>query len=62
MPVISSGALRRFLGQCHQQHVLEVILAIAFKTLSNYTNHVAETPLDAPFAKNAWARPAGQSA
>ncbi|MGH9341577.1 MAG: carboxymuconolactone decarboxylase family protein [Acidobacteriota bacterium] len=39
--------------------VLEVILAVAMKTLSNYTNHLAETPLDAPFEGAAWsARPA----
>jgi uncharacterized peroxidase-related enzyme len=30
-------------------HVLGVILGVAIKTISNYTNHVAETPLDAPF-------------
>ena len=24
------------------------------KTLSNYTNHVAETPLDEPFKPMAW--------
>lgn len=33
---------------------LEVVLGVAMKTLSNYTNHLAETPLDATFAKNAW--------
>jgi uncharacterized peroxidase-related enzyme len=37
-----------------QQQVLEVILGTAFKVLSNYTNHVASTPLDAAFAANAW--------
>jgi len=30
--------------------VLEVILGVAFKTISNYTNHVAAVPLDAPSA------------
>ncbi len=42
--------------------VLEVILGTAFKVLSNYTNHVARTPLDKAFAKNEWsaeAQPAG---
>ncbi len=34
--------------------VLEVILGISFKTLSNYVNHVAETPLDDAFATQAW--------
>ena len=34
--------------------ILEVILGVTFKTLSNYTNHIAETPLDAAFAPNTW--------
>jgi len=38
--------------------VLEVITGVAFKTISNYTNHVAETPLDAVFATMAWEKPA----
>ena len=33
-----------------QQHYLEIILAVAMKTLSNYVNHAAETPLDEAFA------------
>jgi len=35
-------------------NLLEVILAVGMKTLSNYTNHVAETPLDAAFEQTAW--------
>ena len=38
--------------------VLEVILGVGLKTLSNYTNHLVDTPLDAAFEKNAW-EPAG---
>ncbi len=34
--------------------ILEVILGVSFKTLSNYTNHVADTPLDAAFEARAW--------
>lgn len=34
--------------------VLEVILGTCMKVLSNYTNHIAETPLDDAFAGNAW--------
>ncbi|MGB6229292.1 MAG: carboxymuconolactone decarboxylase family protein [Litorimonas sp.] len=37
-----------------RQQVLEVVLGTAFKVLSNYTNHVANTPLDAAFQPNAW--------
>ena len=33
---------------------LEVILGIGMKTLSNYTNHLAETPLDEPFEGRKW--------
>jgi len=35
--------------------VLDVIFGVSFKTLSNYVNHVAETPLDDAFATQAWA-------
>ena len=32
------------------QQVLEVLLAVTMKTLSNYANHMAQTPIDAQFA------------
>jgi AhpD family alkylhydroperoxidase len=38
--------------------VLEVVLGVGVKTLSNYTNHLADTPLDSAFAKAAWAKAA----
>ncbi|MCH7522456.1 MAG: carboxymuconolactone decarboxylase family protein, partial [Chloroflexi bacterium] len=34
--------------------VLEVILAAAFKLISNYTNHVADIPLDEAFQAYRW--------
>ena len=37
-----------------QRQILEVILGVAMKTISNYTNHIAETELDAAFADFAW--------
>ncbi|MBH0112595.1 carboxymuconolactone decarboxylase family protein [Novosphingobium sp. YJ-S2-02] len=37
-----------------RQAVLEVILGTALKVMSNYTNHVAATPLDAAFSSAAW--------
>ena len=40
------------------RHVLEIILILAQKVMSNYTNHVAETPVDKPFAKFAWEKKA----
>jgi uncharacterized peroxidase-related enzyme len=36
------------------RHALEIVLAIAVKTLSNYTNHVFHTQVDAAFAGYAW--------
>ncbi|MEM1201735.1 MAG: carboxymuconolactone decarboxylase family protein [Acidobacteriota bacterium] len=39
-----------------RQQLLEVVLGVGLKTLSNYTNHLADTPLDAAFAANAWQR------
>jgi len=31
-----------------------VVLGVGVKTLSNYTNHIAGTPLDAGFSNAAW--------
>ena len=46
----SSEAVQAFLSAGFtEQQMLEIVLAIAVKTLSNYTNHLFDTPLDAPF-------------
>jgi uncharacterized peroxidase-related enzyme len=37
--------------------LLEVIVAVAYKVMSNYINHVAETPLDPAFQPYAWTPP-----
>ena len=37
-----------------ERQVLEVILGLSQKVISNYTNHIANTPVDAPFQKFAW--------
>ena len=37
--------------------LLDVVLGVAFKTLSNYTNHIVGTPLDEAFAAEAWRAP-----
>ena len=39
--------------------VLEVVLGVTMKTLSNYTNHVIDTPLDTAFQVEAWKAPTG---
>lgn len=40
-----------------ERHILEVILAIAVKTLSNYANHISQTPVDEMFAGRRWEDP-----
>ncbi len=37
-----------------RQTVLEVILGTSLKVMSNYTNHIAKTPVDGAFQANAW--------
>lgn len=37
-------------------NALEVVLGVGQKTLSNYTNHIAATPLDQAFAGAAWSK------
>ena len=44
-----------------KQNLLDIVLGVSHKVLSNYTNHLAETPLDAPFAQYAWT-PKGEKA
>ncbi len=38
------------------QHLLEILLGYSQKILSNYTNHLANTPVDEPFQKFAWSK------
>ena len=37
-----------------KQHVLDLITILAQKTISNYVNHIAETPVDRGFQPFAW--------
>jgi len=37
-----------------ERQVLEIILGLSQKVISNYTNHIANTPVDAAFEKFAW--------
>lgn len=39
-----------------EQQVLEIILGLSQKVISNYTNHIANTPVDAAFSKFSWAK------
>lgn len=38
-----------------QRHALEVVTVAALKTLSNFSNHLADTPIDEAFSAYAWA-------
>jgi len=37
-----------------EQQVLEIILGLSQKVISNYTNHIAGTAVDAPFKQFSW--------
>jgi len=37
-----------------EQQVLDIIFGLSQKVISNYTNRIANTPVDAPFQKFAW--------
>lgn len=37
-----------------QRQLLEIVLGLSQKVISNYVNHLAHTPIDAPFQKFAW--------
>lgn len=51
----SEGVIQRFLAAGFTPgQVLEVLVGISLKTLSNYTNHLVATPLDPVFQARAW--------
>jgi uncharacterized peroxidase-related enzyme len=51
----SRDEIKAFLAQGFTRaQVLEVLVGVAMKTLSNYTNHLANTPLDEAFADFRW--------
>lgn len=51
----SDADARAFLAAGYaERHIMGVILAISVKTLSNFTNHLFDTPLDAAFASRTW--------
>ncbi len=53
--VLSDGDIEELLAAGYtKQTVFDVIVGTAFKVLSNYTNHSADTPLDRNFSRNEW--------
>lgn len=56
---VSETEINAFLeARYTKQNILEVILVVGMKTLSNYTNHIAETPLDSAFETAKWQKAA----
>lgn len=45
-----------------KQNIFDVLIGVAHKTLSNYANHLADTPVDEPFKAAAWVPPANPAA
>lgn len=52
----SRGEVESFLNAGYtERHILGIVLAIGVKTLSNYSNHLVHTPVDAVFSSRVWA-------
>lgn len=52
---VDDSAVQAFLeAGFTQRHILEVVLGTAQKVMSNYTNHLADTPIDEPFKQFEW--------
>lgn len=50
--VVEESQIEKFFAAGYgQQQLLEIVLGLAQKVMSNYTNHLADTPVDAPFKK-----------
>jgi len=51
----NNADVEQFLAAGYQQHhILEIILAISVKTISNYANHIFHTELDEVFSPRQW--------
>lgn len=60
---VSEEQVDAFLAAGYERrHVLDVIVGLALKTISNYTNHVAETPVDPAFQARAWSKGTARAA
>jgi len=52
---VSESDIQTFMQAGYEtQHMLDILVGIAQKTMSNFTNHIAKTPLDDAFANVAW--------
>ncbi len=56
---VDENAVQAFLDAgFSKRQILEVVLGVSQKVMSNYTNHLANTPVDPPFRKFAWQKKA----
>lgn len=54
---VDEAAVQRFLDAGYtKRNILEVVLGVSQKVMSNYTNHLADTPIDKPFQQFEWSR------
>ena len=52
---VSEEDVSRFLDAGFtKEHILGVVTAVGLKTMSNYFNHITDTPLDEAFSTRAW--------
>lgn len=59
---IEPAEVDRLLGAgFERRNALEVVLGVSLKTLSNYANHLVETPLNEQFASARWSHYSGRS-
>ena len=60
---VDDAGIQAFLDAGYtRQNVLEVVLVVATKVMSNYTNHLTGTALDGFMKGNEWTRPAAIAA
>jgi alkylhydroperoxidase family enzyme len=52
---VDDSAVQAFFDAGYEKRqLLEVVLVVSQKVMSNYVNHIAETPIDEPFKKFEW--------
>lgn len=57
---ISAPTLDKFYSIGYQnQNLLDIVLGLSQKTISNYVNHISETPVDKEFQKFTWEKATG---
>jgi AhpD family alkylhydroperoxidase len=54
---VAADEIEEFLAAGYtRRNVLDVVLGVGMKTLSNYTNHIAHTPLDPAWKDQEWTK------